>query len=86
MAERHTLGVWVSKTAHKAQFFDGARIDSRLTWGVAILQYADEIVIYAAGNILQSVRGSLQKFQHSVDAMDRPKSDEKNVNRILKLL
>jgi retron-type reverse transcriptase len=45
----------------------GTEIDSRLTRGVLILQYADDIVIYASGNIFQRILKLLQGSLNSVD-------------------
>jgi hypothetical protein len=43
----------------------GGEIGSRLTRGLLILQYADDIVIYASG----AIRESLQESMNSVDVI-----------------
>jgi hypothetical protein len=45
----------------------GAGIDWRLTSGISVLQYTDNFVIYASGNVLQRVRESLQQSLDLVD-------------------
>jgi hypothetical protein len=43
----------------------GSGIDAQMMRGVSLLQYADDLVIYASGLIVQLIRESLQK---SLDA------------------
>jgi hypothetical protein len=44
----------------------GSGIDAQMVRGMSLLQYADDLVIYASGFIVQRIRESLQK---SLDAV-----------------
>jgi hypothetical protein len=76
MVERHTLSLWVVESLPQDLILSPitynlgrAEIDFRMTREVLKLQYADDIVIFASGAMLQRVQELLQESLNLVDIL-----------------